>query len=284
MLRWREPMTELIHDPERADARNERQPRGAGHLYGDRVRLLSDAWTAAAIAKMSAADCSHTDLVHLVRAITTRLATEAFGHELPSAERSVQTRMSEKHGSAATWRGEALDRDARIVVIDVIRGGIVPAQTCFELLSLVHPIESLRLDHLSMQRVAGDDGRVDRVDLTGSKVGGSIEGATLVVPDPMGATGATILRALEHLRAEYGDPRRLVLIPMICTPEFLRATLDLDLDVVIYTARIDRGMSPPDVLRELPGARWDEESGLDADDYIVPGAGGVGEILNNSWA
>ena len=33
--------------------------------------------------------------------------------------------------------------------------------------------------------------------------------------------------------------------------EFLRATLELDLDVVIYTARIDRGMSPPDVLAEI---------------------------------
>jgi uracil phosphoribosyltransferase len=43
-------------------------------------------------------------------------------------------------------------------------------------------------------------------------------------------------------------------------------------------------MSPPDVLAEIPGARWDEESGLDDDDYIVPGAGGVGEIINNSWA
>ena len=40
-----------------------------------------------------------------------------------------------------------------------------------------------------MQRVAGEDGRVDRVELTGSKVGGSMEGSTLVIPDPMGATG-----------------------------------------------------------------------------------------------
>ena len=50
-----------------------------------------------------------------------------------------------------------------------------------------------------------------------------IEGSTLVIPDPMGATGGTILRALEHLKAAHGMPSRLILIPLICTPEFLRA-------------------------------------------------------------
>ncbi|MEM6673853.1 MAG: uracil phosphoribosyltransferase, partial [Planctomycetota bacterium] len=169
-------------------------------------------------------------------------------------------------------------------VIDVIRGGILPAQTCFELLGLVQPIETLRLDHLNMQRVAGPDGHVERVDLTGSKVGGSIEGATVVLPDPMGATGSTVREAIAHLTEHYGRPARLILIPMICTPEFLRSTLELDLDVVIYTARIDRGASSAEVLAAVPGERWDEESGLDESDYIVPGAGGMGEVLNNSWA
>ncbi|MEM9380157.1 MAG: uracil phosphoribosyltransferase [Planctomycetota bacterium] len=253
------------------------------HCYGPRVRWMGDAWTAAALAKLSSPGCPHTDLVHLVRSVTARLASEAFGRELPTVERTVSTRMAEKHGERATWRGEALDPEARIVVVDVIRGGIVPSQTCFELLSLVQPIDALRLDHLNMQRVAGPDGSVERVDLTGSKIGGSVEGATLVVPDPMGATGSTVLTALSHYREHHGEPSKVILIPMICTPEFLRATLETDLDVVIYTGRIDRGASPVDVLQDVPGARWDEESGLDADDYIVPGAGGVGELLNNSW-
>ena len=111
-----------------------------------------------------------------------------------------------------------------------------------------------------------------------------MEGATLVIPDPMGATGGTILRALEHLRAEHGEPARIILIPLICTPEFLRAVLGMDLDVRVYTARVDRGMSPPEVQAARPGARWAEERGLDDEDYIVPGAGGVGEVLNQSWA
>lgn len=257
---------------------------GRDHGYGPGVHILEDAWTAAATAKLSSPDCTHTELVQVVRALTTRLATTAFGRELPTSERSVRTRMAEKHGELGTWRGEALDRAAEVVVLDVIRGGIIPSQTCFELLSLVHPIERLRLDHLNMQRVPGEDGRVDRVELTGSKVGGSIEGSTLVIPDPMGATGGTILRALEHLKAAHGMPSRLILIPLICTPEFLRAVQTLDVDLSVYTARVDRGMSDRDVLASPLGARWAEERGLDDEDYIVPGAGGVGEVLNHSWA
>jgi len=265
-------------------APSERPQIGRDHGYGPRVHILEDAWTAAATAKLSSPDCTHTELVQVVRALTTRLATTAFGRELPTAERSVTTRMAEKHGDLGTWRGEAVDPAAEVVVLDVIRGGIIPSQTCFELLSLVHPIETLRLDHLNMQRVAGSDGRVDRVELTGSKVGGSIEGATLVIPDPMGATGGTILRALEHLKAAHGMPSRLILIPLICTPEFLRAVLALDVELTVYTARVDRGMSGSDVLGSPLGARWAEERGLDDEDYIVPGAGGVGEVLNHSWA
>ncbi len=257
---------------------------GRAHGYGPRVHILEDAWSAAATAKLSSPECTHTELVQVVRALTTRLATTAFGRELPVVERAVTTRMAEKHGALGTWRGGAVDPAAQVVVLDVIRGGIIPSQTCFELLSLVHPIEHLRLDHLNMQRVAGDDGRVDRVELTGSKVGGSIEGSTLVIPDPMGATGGTILRALEHLKAAHGMPSRLILIPLICTPEFLRAVLTLDVDLSVYTARVDRGMSDRDVLASPLGARWAEERGLDDEDYIVPGAGGVGEVLNHSWA
>ena len=54
-------------------------------------------------------------------------------------------------------------------------------------------------------------------------------------------------------------------------------------DIVIYALRLDRGLSPADVLATVPGTRWDEERGLNDHQYIVPGAGGVGEILNNAW-
>ena len=99
----------------------------------------------------------------------------------------------------------------------------------------------------------------------------------------MGATGATTVCALEHYFEHYGRPGKILLMPMICTPEFLRAVLDFDENIKIHAGRIDRGLSPRDVLECTPGERWDEERGLDDTNYIVPGAGGVGELLNNSW-
>jgi uracil phosphoribosyltransferase len=72
-------------------------------------------------------------------------------------------------------------------------------------------------------------------------------------------------------------------MPMIATPEYLRAVLAATPDLVVYTARVDRGLSPPDVLATVPGTHWDRERGLNAHGYIVPGAGGMGEVLNNAW-
>jgi uracil phosphoribosyltransferase len=37
------------------------------------------------------------------------------------------------------------------------------------------------------------------------------------------------------------------------------------------------------VLRRVPGERWDDESGLNDHQYIVPGGGGFGELMNNAY-
>ena len=70
---------------------------------------------------------------------------------------------------------------------------------------------------------------------------------------------------------------------LIVTPEFIRNVLEEHPDTCIYALRLDRGLSPAKVLATVPGTHWDEERGLDEHQYIVPGAGGVGEILNNAW-
>jgi hypothetical protein len=51
----------------------------------------------------------------------------------------------------------------------------------------------------------------------------------------------------------------------------------------VYALRLDRGLSPAHVLDTVPGTLWDEERGLDDHCYIVPGGGGLGEVLNNSF-
>jgi uracil phosphoribosyltransferase len=70
---------------------------------------------------------------------------------------------------------------------------------------------------------------------------------------------------------------------LIVTPEYLKKVTSQHPEVQIYALRLDRGLSPQAVLNTLPGAHWDQEKGLNSKGYIVPGGGGFGEILNNSF-
>ena len=54
-------------------------------------------------------------------------------------------------------------------------------------------------------------------------------------------------------------------------------------DVVVYALRLARGLSTERALAAVPGELPDEEKGLTETQYIVPGAGGVVELLNIAW-
>ena len=270
-------MTIVSHDEGR-----ETRPFELEHRYGDRVHILDSASLQSVLARLGSPRTSRREVTHLLRLAYEFLAMTMAARELPVARVEEPTRMTALHPEVA-YRGPALDPTTRIVIVDVIRGGILPAQHCFDLLEMLVPEDNVRLDHLNLSRRADASGRVVGVDLTGSKVGGSVDDAILVIPDPMGATGSTIVRVVEHYLAEHGRPSKIVAMPMIATPEFFRAVLPADPSLVVYTGRLDRGASPREVLESVPGTHPDRESGLDANDYIVPGAGGIGELLNNSW-
>jgi len=268
-----------------------REPTSAGsagaageltHAYGERVHLLDNIYLRSAVARLSTSEVKLPETLGLLRAVYEGLFLAA-SRELPQSQVSLPTRMHDAHPAEGVFDGQVLDPGARVVVCDVIRAGLVPSQVVFERLLSVLEEDSVRLDHLNLARVSDASGAVTGADLTGSKVGGSVEGATLILPDPMGATGSTAVRAVEHYRELYGKPARVVLLPMIATPEFLRCVLEEIEDVVVYVARLDRGLSDAEVLESPPGTHWERERGLNAQGYIVPGAGGMGEVLNNSW-
>ena len=120
--------------------------------------------------------------------------------------------------------------------------------------------------------------------LHASKIGGTVDGAVMLIPDPMGATGSSLATAIDTYKRDVpGTPRRIVNIHLIVTPEYLRTMTTKHPDVAVYALRLDRGLSPPDVLATVPGTRWEEERGLDDHQYIVPGGGGFGELMNNAY-
>jgi uracil phosphoribosyltransferase len=135
-----------------------------------------------------------------------------------------------------------------------------------------------------VSRVTGDAGEVTGAAIAAAKIGGPIEDAILVIPDPMGATGGSLCHVLDHYAAiGAGAPRKIVFVHLIVTPEYVRRVHAAHPDVSIHAIRLDRAFSSPAALERLPGALAAEERGLDGHQYIVPGAGGLGEVLNNSW-
>ena len=83
--------------------------------------------------------------------------------------------------------------------------------------------EGVRQDHLALARTVDDKGGVTGAGVYGSKIGGPVDGAMLLIPDPMGATGSTISKVIEQYGAEtYGRPGKIIAVHLIITPEYLR--------------------------------------------------------------
>jgi uracil phosphoribosyltransferase len=135
-----------------------------------------------------------------------------------------------------------------------------------------------------MSRLVDGNDKVTGSHLGDSKIGGSIDDAIVLFPDPMGATGGSLVEVISHYKNTVsGTAKKFIAVHLIVTPEYIKRLHETHPDVIIYALRLDRGASPEAVLAHKPGARWDEESGLTDKQYIIPGGGGFGEIMNNAY-
>lgn len=253
------------------------------HRYGRNVHLFDDAFLLTLLARIGAPETGPEQLPALVRAAYQRLLQEVLAREFPSVRARLRTRMSATE-PRAFYDGPVLCRDTRLVIAAVIRAGILPSQACYEAACAVLPPANVRLDFLNLSRVTDAEHRVTGVRLDGSRIGGPVGDAIVLLPDPMGATGGTLSRAVEIYRQlAGGPPRKLVAVHLMVTPEAILRLGHEHPDVVLYAARLDRGLSPEHVLGSEPGSHPQLERGLNDVQYIVPGAGGMGELLTNSW-
>ena len=98
------------------------------------------------------------------------------------------------------------------------------------------------------------------------------------------ATGSTVSKVVEQYPAEiYGRPLKVIAVHLIITPEYLMHVTKHHPEVIVYALRLDRGLSSNEILATVPGTKWAEERGLTDKHYIVPGGGGLGEVINNSF-
>jgi len=253
------------------------------HLYGPNVHVLANPFLLGHLATLCSRETTQPAVNRLVRLLYEDLVRTVIAAEFPRRRVSVPTRMIST-SPQAIFEGEVIARDVRAVTVNIARAGAVPSQVAYDLLNETLEPALVRQDHIIMSRMLGTNEEVVGAGIGGMKIGGDVDGAYLLFPDPMGATGSSLATAIDTYKKKIpGTPRRIVNIHLIVTPEYLKTMTTAHPDVLVYALRLDRGLSSAEVLDTVPGTRWDEERGLDDHQYIVPGGGGFGEIMNNAY-
>ncbi len=253
------------------------------HRYGPNVHVLADPFLLSQLATLCAKDTIQPTINQLVVSIYSEVVKTVLNAEFPRKQASVPTRMIATN-PRGIFHGQLIDPAVRAVSVNIARAGTLPSQVTYDLLNSLLDPRLVRQDHIIMSRMIDDEHHVVGSNIGGAKIGGDVDDAFVLLPDPMGATGGSLATAIRTYKEKVqGRARRYLCVHLVVTPEYLRRMRDEHPDAVIYAVRLDRGLSPPDVLDTVPGTRWDEERGLDDNQYIVPGGGGFGEVMNNAY-
>ena len=255
---------------------------GLEHEYGKNVHLFKNNMTNTLLAKLCGPSTTQPYLNIYVQKLYEELLRAALNFCLPVKTQVVESRMKE-FTPMGEFKTDLFDPDTRAITVNVARAGTWPSHTCFEELNYILSPKNIRQDHFFMNRKTNQAGQVVGVDVSGSKIGGDQDNAFVFFPDPMGATGGSLSHTISHYKeAVEGKAIKYIVLHLIITPEYIKRIQTDHPDVGIFSLRLDRGLSSKEVLGKIPGADWNNEKGLTETQYIVPGAGGVGELLNNS--
>lgn len=177
----------------------------------------------------------------------------------PKGNVEVKTRMGEKLSA------ETLTQDTKAVTVNLARAGTFPSHICYEYLHWFLNAENVRQDHIFAARNTDANDQVTGTNLGSFKIG-------------------TILSAIDYYQSQVQGPvKSYIALHLIVTPEYLKKIQSVKAPLKVFALRVDRGLSPEHVLNSPLGLYWDQEKGLNDKQYIIPGAGGLGELLNNSF-
>jgi uracil phosphoribosyltransferase len=173
----------------------------------------------------------------LTRRLSLILAHEAT-RQLPTTPLTVETPLE-------TARGHALRAD--IVVVPVLRAGLGMVDAVLELLP------HARVGHIGLQR----DEHTAIASRYYSKLPPDLSGGTVLIVDPMLATGGSAVAAITTLQSAGARDIRLLCI--VAAPEGIAAVEAAHPAVHVYTPVVDRE--------------------LNAQKFILPGLGDFGDRL-----
>lgn len=182
--------------------------------------------------------------------------------ELQKQRVQVRTRMATKDPKNGIFRGIIIKATQQVVVTDILRAGSQPSNIFYLLLcSLLDP-SFVRQDHIMSQRQDSPTG-VKKSILISSKIGGSVQNKIIFIPDPMGATGHSAEEVIDFYLQNYGVPKKIVCVNLVITPTYLARLRKIkNVNIHVYASRLDHKLT--------------------RDSFILPGLGGVGEIVNNT--
>ncbi len=257
------------------------RPSEMEHKYGKQVHISNDPYLFTTLAKLCEAQTTQPLINQLLDKLYRDLVKTVMNIEFRTVRSTVETRMATLHPEGK-FLATVIDPQTKVVCVDLARAGTVPSQICFDAFNYMLNPAGVRQDHISINRKIDDNEKVIGTDLGGVKIGGDITGRFVIIPDPMGATGSTIESAMA-VYSGRGTPARFIAMHLIVTPEYLARVTKRYPDLKIYAIRLDRGLSDSAVLKTVAGTHWEKEKGLNPKHYIVPGAGGLGEVINNSY-
>lgn len=251
------------------------------HRYGSRYHILADPFLLSHLAKLCAKDTTQPLINELVTTIYSSLLKIVVNQEFSCVQRELNTRMSEMHPEGV-YQGPMIDSEVPVVSVNLARAGTLPSHICYTALNyFMNPLK-VRQDHISIGRTTNEQEKVTGSKVSGHKIGGSIDRSIVLFPDPMGATGGTLVEALDLFKSR-GKAHKYIALHCIVTPEYLKRVKEAHPDLLVYAVRLDRGLSSKEVLDSVPGTFWEKERGLNDKHYIVPGGGGFGEVMNNAY-
>lgn len=251
------------------------------HHYGKNVHLLSDPFLHSHLARLCSVDTFQPVINELITTLYSSLLKVVVNHEFPQRSEITRSRMSEMHPEG-NFESPIIDPEVPVVSVNLARAGTLPSHLCYNGLNYFMNPKSVRQDHISIARRTNQSQQVTGSDVSGHKIGGRVDDSIVLFPDPMGATGSTLIEALD-LYKTHGNARKYISIHCIVTPEYLKNVQAKHPDLIVYAIRLDRGLSSEKVLATVPGTHWEDERGLNDQHYIIPGGGGFGEILNNAY-
>ena len=223
-------------------------------------QILNSTYNLSLLARLGTPEVVQPEVSSIVDELFANMFETVVENELEKEVKTVKTRIyaQDKRGA---FKSKIFKKKQKIVIADVIRGGMTPSHQYFLKLSNILDPKYVRQDHIMAQRIETATG-VDGTSLMASKIDGTVRNAIVIIPDPMGATGGSVAEVIDHYQKHFGKAKRFVIVNLVITPQYVKRLEKIKAPISLYASRLDKGLTKTD--------------------FIWPGLGGVGEMINNT--